>query len=152
MENGDFVDQKVDRTYEAISRWILAHRELLSKQGTVVVSWRNYDGRRLGPFYRLAYRDGERQCSVYLGKSVELADQVRALLEECQAAVREQRAWQRIGEQARMGLKRHKDLWSQELAKVGLYLRGSEVRGWRALRRAGKSGLQTGPDHMPARR
>ena len=37
-------------------------------QGTVTTSWRTYRGRRLGPYYRLAWRENGRQRSIYLGR------------------------------------------------------------------------------------
>ena len=80
LEIQDFVDQKTKRRYEAVRAWIFAHRRLLATQGTVTASWREYQGRRLGPFYRLAYREGNRQRSVYLGimRSARLCSVARA--------------------------------------------------------------------------
>ena len=120
---------------------MLGHGALLAKQGRVVEAWRTYRSRKLGPYFRLAYREHGRQQSIYLGKSRELADRVRALLEDCQARVRKQRAWQGLRAQARAELKRNKAAWREELAKVGLHLQGSEVRGWGALSQVGKSSL-----------
>jgi hypothetical protein len=135
------VDQERHRKYETVRQFVLGHGALLAKQGRVVEAWRTYRDRKLGPYFRLAYREHGRQRSIYLGQSIELADRVRALLQECQARVRQQRAWQRLREQARTELKRNRAAWRHELARVGLRLQGSEVRGWRALSHAAKSNL-----------
>jgi hypothetical protein len=135
-ETPELMGEKLQRRYEAIRKFVLAHRELLSSQGSVAVGWRCYHGRKLGPVYRLAYRHGRRQCSRYIGTSAELAEQVRKLLAQCQAQVRRKRAWQRLWDQSRRELKVHKAWWAGELAKAGFHLKGAEVRGWRAVGRA----------------
>lgn len=56
LENREFVDQKIDQKTEIVKRWIEARRDLLSRQGTLVESYRNYRGRQLGPYYKLASR------------------------------------------------------------------------------------------------
>jgi len=132
LENREFVDQKAMHRLKAIQRWIETHREQLSRQGSVVETYRNYCGRKLGPYYRLAYRDRNgRQRSIYLGASVELAEQVRRLLEEYQAGLREQRERCRVRKILCAELKKAKALWADELAKCGLRLQGYEIRGWR---------------------
>ena len=49
LENREFVDQKAEAKIREVKRWIEAHRDQLSHQGTVVEAYRNYRGRRLGP-------------------------------------------------------------------------------------------------------
>ena len=141
METQDFADAKQRRKYKTIRQFVLSHRALLAKQGCVVQGWRTYRGRKQGPYYRLAFREHGRQRSIYLGRSIELADRVRALLRDCQARVDEQRALQELREQARKELKRNRAVWRHELARVGLHLHGNEVRGWRALSHTAKSNL-----------
>jgi hypothetical protein len=132
LENREFVDQKAVRKFQAVKRWMEEHRDQLSHQGTVVEAYRTYRSRKLGPYYRLAYRDRNgRQCSIYLGASVELAEQVQRLLEEYQAGLREQRERCRVRKILRAELKKAKALWADELAKCGLRLQGYEIRGWR---------------------
>jgi hypothetical protein len=141
LENREFVDQKNDQKVEEIKRWIEAHRDLLSRQGTVVESYRNYRGRKLGPYYKLAYRDRDgRQRALYLGTSAELAQQVRALLRKCQAGMHEQRKMHQLRKVAREKLKEAKKVLSDELADRGLRLQGYEVRGWRGLSNGGADG------------
>jgi len=65
LENGQVVDQKPHPALELIA----SQPALFQRQGSVVAGWRNYRGRRLGPYHRLAYRHRGRQCSIYLGRS-----------------------------------------------------------------------------------
>jgi hypothetical protein len=141
LENQQCVDQELLRKFESVRQWILGHGALLAKQGRVVEAWRTYHGRRLGPYFRVAYREHGRQRSIYLGKSADLADRVCALLQNCQAHVHQKRAWQQLREQVQSELVSNKATWRDELTKVGLTLKGSEVRGWRALTFASKAKL-----------
>jgi len=137
LENRQFVDQKTEPRTKAIERWIATHRNELSRQGVVVATYRSYRGRKLGPYFRLAFRRGDgRQRSIYLGASAELAQHVRGLLQECQAGLREQRERDRVRKLLRTELKKAKALWRDELSKLGLRLQGYEVRGWRGAPRA----------------
>ncbi len=56
MEKAGFVDQKAAARFERV----LALSGRFAVQGSVVAGWRVYRGRRLGPYFRLAYRDGGR--------------------------------------------------------------------------------------------
>ncbi len=69
LEKMRLVDQKRANTINRISGYILGLKSLFSRQGTVIATWRDYHGRKLGPYYRLAWRDSGRQCSLYLGAS-----------------------------------------------------------------------------------
>lgn len=130
MENRSFVDQK----RHAVWALLAAHPEIFRRQGTVIVSWRSHQGRKLGPYFRLAYRQGGRQCALYLGSSAELAAQVRDALQVLQAPRQRQQAWQVQWKKGRAALRRQKHLWDTELRKLGLYLKGYEIRGYRSLR------------------
>lgn len=133
MEKSIFVDQKHRRNFESVQRFVEKHQAWLAEQGRVVTTWRRYGHRRLGPYYRLSYREGGQQRSLYLGRSQELADEVRALLAECQGSRRRRREWQRLRDELREALQRSKADWRRELARVGLRLHGNEVRGWRSI-------------------
>ena len=101
----------------------------ISTQGSIVKSWRSYRGRRLGPYFRLAYRNGGRQRSLYLGADAELAAEVRQRLAQRQAAHRLSLMLHRQKQLVRKSLARHKNAWRRELAAVGLLLKGNEIRG-----------------------
>ncbi len=133
MEKSIFVDQK-----RRIVRQVLAeHRALFSAQGSVQCSWRYYQGRRLGPFYRLTYRVAGRQMSFYLGENFGLAAEVEQTLRDLQAERRELRVLERQQAVLRRAFRAHKRNVDRELQKTGGYLKGNEIRGRRtAFRRA----------------
>jgi len=124
------LDQKAGRRLQRVRAYLLAHKTLFAAGGTVVAGWRRYRGRRLGPYFRVAFFEDGRQRSLYLGASPELADQVRTLLDELQGPLRRKRVFQRLNRQARAALRRQKARLNEELAKWGLYLKGFEFRGW----------------------
>jgi hypothetical protein len=106
-----------------------------ARQGAVVATWRTYRGRRLGPYYRLAYREGTRQRSIYLGRQGPLVDQVRNLLGVLQAKHRFRcQARRRRAEFRRKVLRPLKEYLEGAflLYGNGLYFKGWEVRGIRA--------------------
>lgn len=59
-------------------------RDDLRAGGTVVSTWRTYHGQRLGSYFRVAYRVGGQQKSVFIGCDVELAEKVRSYLHNLQ--------------------------------------------------------------------
>ena len=131
MEKCAFVDQKVELRFHKISELVLSHPDAFLRQGSVVSSWRVYRGRRLGPFFSLRYRIEGQQSSIYLGRSLILAEQVRGLLMDLQ----QERRLTRLKRQARAELHKCKASWQQELASMGLSLKGFEVRGWSGLQK-----------------
>lgn len=133
------VDQKLARKYRLVAARINAERDAFARQGAIVATWRFYDGRRLGPYHLLVWRAAGRQRSLYLGRSPELAQEVRRLLDQVQEPRRRMRACARMRQAVRAALRCHKARWAQDLAKVGLTLKGFEVRGWRRRHRLGTS-------------
>jgi len=129
LENGQVVDQNLHPALELIA----SQPRLFQGQGSVVAGWRRYRGRRLGPYYRLVYRHRGRQCSVYLGRSGELAERVRAALKQLQAPLRRFREFARVRARIKASLRRERAWLDAELRKSGLYLKGFEPRGWRQL-------------------
>ena len=101
---------------------------LFRRQGAVVATWRKRDGRTLGPYYRLMYRQRGRRHSIYLGRSAALAREVRTLLDSLQRTAREDREWERLRRAVKEALRARKAEWGQELAKHGFWLKGYEVR------------------------
>jgi hypothetical protein len=120
---------------------------VFSRQGTIVASWRTYNGRKLGPYYRLAYRTEGRQRSIYLGKSKNLLRQVRRLLEKLQKPIKTKRFMQRAQKTFQEVMKKHKAQFRIDLLKVGLQLRGYAVRGWRRWRALGAPRTPLGTPH-----
>ncbi len=94
-------------------------------------TWREYQGRRLGPYYRLAWREEGRQRSLYLGRSTWVVEKVRELLANLQKELREGRVLQRLERAARAASRWSKGLVREQLGRLGLTLKGFEVRGGR---------------------
>jgi hypothetical protein len=128
LENPESVDQK----RAAVRRLLAELASTLRRQGSVQQSWRTYRGRRLGPFYRLAYREGGRQCSVYLGSDEELVNEVRQTLQVLQSPLRHDRQLERQLTLVKAALKDQKQALDGELRQQGLYRKGAEIRGWRS--------------------
>jgi hypothetical protein len=118
---------KLDRVQQAIRQ----RGAIMARQGTVVTTWRTRQGRKVGPYYRLAWREDGRQKSLYLGCSTELAQTVRQMLADLQRPLRVDRSFQAARKQGWAALRAHKIVLARELARYGLYLHGWEVRGWR---------------------
>ena len=127
MENRESVDQK---THPALTL-IAAESDRFRRQGAVIASWRTYRGRKLGPYYRLAYRCDGRQCSVYLGRCRKLAERVRAAIEKLREPLHRARQIARMRAAVKASLRREKTRLDLQLRKLGLYLKGFETRGWR---------------------
>ena len=146
--------KSVDQKLAEVKALIEVRPEIFAQQGVVVKCWREYKGRRLGPYYKLAFRDARRQRSVYLGRSVKLADCVGKLLKETQRSVKQARAYKSLRLQARFGLREQKSQWRRDLGKAGLFAKGFEVRGWRkrsdrqtnAVRSVDQPGVRCGDD------
>jgi hypothetical protein len=128
------ISQLVDQRRQKVLAFIKAHKEALARQGSVVKSFRRRAGRVVGPYYRLAFRDSRRQRSVYLGADAELAAEVHAMLQEIQGTREERRALRQLKRSIRKALSECKAQLRRELGHRGLWLKGYEVRGWRARR------------------
>lgn len=129
VENGEPVDQKERDRVQRIAAALRAQGHRFARQGTVVATWRQYRGKRLGPYYRLAYRADGRQKSIYLGASAWVAAQIRRLLARLQAPLREHRALQRARATILASLRRHQARAKALFAAVGVRLKGFEYRG-----------------------
>jgi hypothetical protein len=115
------------------------HHERFTRQGSIVATWRIYRGRRLGPYYRLVWREDGRQRTLYLGRQGPIVDEVRCLLDIIQAPTRFQRAVRHRRARFRREVLRPLKRYLDETFLVyggGLYLKGWELRGHYA--RAGK--------------
>jgi len=61
MEKRPPVNQKNAGRFLRVRAFLQAHKALFANQGTVAATWRTYRGKRLGPYFQLAYRDRGRQ-------------------------------------------------------------------------------------------
>jgi len=128
LEKQTLVDQRRGR----VRAFIEAHQEQLARQGSVVCSYRWRDGRKVGPYYRLAYREGTQQRSLYLGNDMELVTEIRGTLQALQQPKQQQRAVRCHKAAIRSELAKCREGLRRELAIRGLRLQGHEVRGWRS--------------------
>ncbi|HUT90503.1 MAG TPA: hypothetical protein VMY37_13460 [Thermoguttaceae bacterium] len=125
MEKREVVDQKADRALALIA----SRARLFARQGAVVATWRSYRGRRLGPYWRLAYREAGRQCSVYLGRAGRGVERVRQALAELQGRLRWRRTYRRLCRQVKASLRACQAEFDRQLRRLGLRRKGFEVRG-----------------------
>jgi hypothetical protein len=98
----------------------------LARQGFVVAEFRQ----RRGPYYKLRWRRGVRQCVRYLGSDPDRAQEVRAALEVLQAPHRIGRQIVRLMAEARKHL-----FHAKRSLRVSAAAQGSHYHGY-TLRRA----------------
>jgi len=125
VEKQGVVDQKADRAMGVMA----ARPGVFARQGAVVASWRAYRGRRLGPYWRLAYREGGRQRSVYLGRSGSGVKRVRGALARLQRPLRSRRAVRRLRRRVKASMRKCLTALDRQLDRLGLWRKGFEVRG-----------------------
>jgi hypothetical protein len=116
------------------------HAESLRTQGSVVETWRTYQGQRFGPYYRMKFRHQGRQRSIYLGTSAELAEAVRQKLAKLQLPYRQSLDRRREWKVFHAALRRQKAILAEHAAAAGIHLKGWEFRGIRNLERYYESG------------
>jgi hypothetical protein len=140
LENQRSVDQRRKR----VETFLAERSAPLARQGAVVATWRRRGGRRVGPYFLLVCRSAAgRQASVYLGPTSALVEDVSKKLAQLQAPLQERRALDLVRRQLRQELKIAQKALAAELAQVGLFRKGSEIRGWarhRAQRHAAAIG------------
>lgn len=124
----------VDQKRSEVFQFIHEHEEVFARQGSVVESWRNFKGRRLGPYFKLTYRGNGCQRAIYLGSNATLAEEVRQMLVRLQTPLLELRHLKKQKAILKRLLAAARAAWDSELRKANLYLKGSEVRGWRQMR------------------
>lgn len=143
MENQRSVDQRRQR----VETFLAERRALLARQGAVVATWRRRGGRRVGPYFLLVCRTAAgRQASIYLGPAGTLVEDVSKELAQLQASLQERRSLDMVRRQIQHELKTAKVALAAELARVGLFCKGSEIRGWSRHRASHRwASLGSGP-------
>ncbi len=124
-------NQKSAARLQHVRLFIESNPKIFARQGTVAATWRTYKGKRLGPYYQLTYRDQDRQHWLYLGRSEQLANQVRDLLQNLHRPRDQCRLIRRLQSQARTSLRLAKAQLKQVCAQQGITLKGWEFRGVR---------------------
>jgi hypothetical protein len=123
--------QSVDQKSHDLLRFLAEHSDLFAVQGSVQESYRWYQGRQLGPFFRLSFRQAGKQRSRYLGRDPALAAQIESRLQELQAPLVTARQIERSLAEHRRQLKLAKVEFRRHVEAHQLRLQGNEVRGWR---------------------
>ncbi len=89
-----------------------------------MATWRHVAGRRYGPYYRLAFRDHRRQCSLYLGRDPDMIEAVRGLLAQQQHTHRNAQTLARLQRKAHNALRAELATLRQQLTDCGVHLKG----------------------------
>jgi hypothetical protein len=136
----------VDQKRREVFAFLAAHGVLLAAQGSVQESYRLYKGRKLGPFFRLSFREAGQQRSLYIGRDQALAAEIKAQMQKLRAPRAHARQLERCLADCRGSLKVAKLEFRRRLEAEGLRLQGNEIRGWRTQRH-----LASVPPTWPAR-
>ena len=128
LEIRELVDQHLDAALALLA----ARAEFFARHGAVVAAWRRRGRRRSGPYYRLAFRQGGRQQSVYLGREGPAVEQVRCALAALQRPAEQCRALERLRRRVSASLRLSRTRLDGQLRGLGLRLKGSEIRGYRS--------------------
>ena len=118
---------------ESPLHFIQQNAQLFARVGSVVATYRTRGTARFGPYYRLIYRQDRRQRSLYIGRSEQLAAQVRELLHKLQEPRQLHIAIKRGKRLRKANLLRIKRQWQQAARAYGFRPHGWGVRGLRAL-------------------
>jgi hypothetical protein len=136
--------ETVDQKRCQLLRFLADHGDLFAAQGSVQASYRRYQGRKLGPFFRLSFRQAGKQRSRYIGQDRALAAQIERRLQELQAPLVGARQIERSLSEHRRHLKLAKVEFRRRLEAHGLRLQGNEIRGWRTRQHAASLGDPAG--------
>ena len=140
MKNGP---QKIEASFARIEAQLLARQELLASSGRVEENWRTYRQRRLGPYYRLVFRENKQKRSIYLGRCPILAERVRRFLADLQRPARERRYLRRLRRKTRAALRLETKTLAAYLAPLGFHVKGGFIRRRRVQKVGGTSKAQS---------
>jgi hypothetical protein len=124
----------VDQKRRELLRFLAEHGDLFASQGSVQEAYRLYKGRKLGPFFRLSFREAGKQRSLYIGRDRALAGAIERQLQTLQASRARARQLERCLADCRRSLQAAKLEFRCRLEAQGLHLQGNEIRGWRTHR------------------
>jgi hypothetical protein len=117
-------DKKSSDRFERLRSQILERKNLIAIDGTVAASWVNYRGKRLGPYYRVAFRENRTLRAIYIGRDEQLAKIAKDLLDELKRSRREGRWLRRMRAAARDALLRSLAEAETFVAPLGYHRRG----------------------------
>jgi hypothetical protein len=102
--------------------------DCLQDQGFVAAEYRTYQGARLGPYYKLRWRQDGKQRVKYLGQDVEIIVEVSIALAQLQKKRILERQLARMFLEARKSLRRVKQDMTTAMAAMGEYYHGYTSR------------------------
>jgi hypothetical protein len=120
-----FGPEKTGAKFDRLIEKVLAHQELIARDGHLSASWKTYRGKRLGPYYRVEFRDGGARRKIYLGRDAELAELAGLLLEELKRPAREKRHLRQLRAAILASYRRGLVEIDPLLAPLGFYRRGT---------------------------
>jgi hypothetical protein len=124
MEKSKIDTQKINAKFQRIQSQILDRKGFFAAHGSVETSWRIYRNERLGPYYRVVFREQGSRKSIYLGRNEILAQRVVGLLAELQSFQRQRRLTRRLRAIIRVSLRREKAKLEEMLAPLGFRMKG----------------------------
>jgi len=124
VENSLIGAEHIAEKLAEIRAKLLAMQELLAVGGSVRSYWKNYRGKRLGPYYRVDYHKDGRRRSLYLGSDPRLAGEVGRLLENWQRGRRQDLCVRRLRKKIRASLRQEKANLQKLLAPLGFRMKG----------------------------
>ncbi len=140
-----FDDQKYLARFERIRSQIHERKEFIARNGSVVAGWRTYRAIRLGPYYRVAFRQNHALQSIYIGRNERLVTMVRALIEELKQSRSQDRLIRRLRCAARRALRRSLAELEVHVAPLGYRRRGFRLCKQRETTPIKPQNAPTGP-------
>lgn len=117
-------------TADRLDHFLAAHADHLRRGGSIVNTYRSRNGRSFGPYHRLTCRDDQgRQRAVYLANEEAVA-RARMALTALQGPRQQASVLARVQRFLRREHRAAQGVLGQQLKEVGLYRKGSEIRGW----------------------
>jgi hypothetical protein len=110
---------------------LAAQPQRLAREGNVAARWRGKGSRKMGPYFELRYREGGKIRSIYLGRDGPLVAETRRLLAALQEPRKDAEAHALARRRIKTSLRRHKAELNRYLQRVGLHMKGWELRGWK---------------------
>jgi hypothetical protein len=124
------LDPSLTQKLAIVREFIEANKNLFVRHGTVIQDWRWHEGKKLGPYYILRFSVDKKPQSIYLGKSQELAEAVRQLLQKLRYHRKFWKTFDQLKREIRKGAIEARRAMREQVTSHGLDLKGHEIRGW----------------------
>jgi hypothetical protein len=142
-----FAHEKKPTRLEKLRLQLLAHQELIANDGCLAATWKTYRGKRLGPYYRVEFRQDRAVKTIYLGRDPLLVEYAAALIDDIKKPNRQKRYLRRLRAEIRASLRRSFAEAEQFVAPFGYHRRGLSFRKIRTDQKS-KVGQATAQSHQ----